>query len=88
LKIIKSVWIYSITFYIVDDEYGHKDWCGTYTEVFSSKESAERFKKDWEEPKNLESLSNTWFEGVNLYNWYLKYNSYESNIREKEILEY
>ena len=85
---IKKVWVYSITFYIVDDEYGHKDWCGTYTEIFPSKESAERFKKDWEEPKNLKSLSNTWFEGVNLYNWYLKYDSYESDIREKEILEY
>lgn len=85
---IKKVWMYSITFYTVDDEYGHRDWCGTYTEIFSSKESAERFKKDWEEPKNLKSLSNTYFEGVNLYDWYLKYDSYESNIREKEILEY
>ena len=85
---IKKVWIYSITFYSVDDEYGHKDWCGTYTEIFSSKESAERFKKDWEEPKNLKSLSNTWFEGINLYGWYFKYDSYESDIREKEILDY
>ena len=85
---INKVWAYSITFYNVDDEYGYKDWCGTYTEIFPSKESAERFKKDFEEPKNLKSLSNTWFEGINLYDWYLKYSSYESNIVEKEILDY
>lgn len=85
---MSKVWIYSITFYTVDDEYGHKDWCGTYTEVFPSKESAERFKKDWEDPKNLKSLSDTCFDGVNLYGWYLKYDSYESDIREKEILNY
>lgn len=85
---IKKVWIYSITFYNVDDEYGHEDWCGTYTELFPTKESAERFKKDWEEPKNLESLSGTSFEGVNLYDWFLKHNSYCSNIGEKEILDY
>lgn len=82
---VKKVWIYSITFYTI---YGHKDLCGTYTEVFLSKESAERFKKDFEEPKNLESLNNTLFEGVNLYNWYFKYDSYKSDICEKEILEY
>ena len=85
---IKKVWIYSITFYNVDDEYGHKDWCGTYTEIFPSKESAERFKKDWEEPKNLKSLSNTHFGNINLYDWCFKYDSYESNIGEKEILDY
>lgn len=85
---IKKVWIYSITFYTVDDEYGHKDWCGTYTEVFPSKESAERFKKDFEEPKNLKSLSDTWFEGINLYGWYLTCDSYESDICEKEVLDY
>lgn len=85
---IKKVWIYSITFYTTDDEYGHKDWCGTYTEIFPSKESAERFKKDWEEPKNLESLSGTYFEGVDLYYWCFKYGSYDSNIEEKEILDY
>lgn len=85
---MKEVWVYSITFYTVDDEYGHKDWCGTYIEVFPTEESAERFKKDWEDPKNMESLEDTWFSGVNLYNWYYKYNSYESSIDRKEILDY
>lgn len=85
---IKKVWIYSITFYTVDDEYGHKDWCGTYTELFPSKESAERFKKDWEDPKNLKSLQDSWFSGINLYGWFYKYDSFKSDIREKEILDY
>lgn len=85
---MKEVWVYSITFYTVDDEYGHKDWCGTYTEVFPTKESAERFKKDWEEPKNMESLEGRWLDGCDLYNWYYKYDSYESSIDRKEILDY
>lgn len=85
---IKKVWIYSITFYTVDDEYGHKDWCGTYTEIFTSKESAERFKKDWEEPKNLKALEGTWFDGISLYNWYYVGDSFESCVTEKEIMNY
>ncbi len=85
---IKKVWVYSITFYNVDDEYGHKDWCGTYTEVFPTKESAERFKKDWEDPKNLKSLQGTWFSDVSLHGWFYEYDSFESDIREKEILDY
>ncbi len=85
---MKEVWVYSITFYTVDDEYGHKDWCGTYTEVFPTEESAERFKKDWEDPKNMESLEGRWFDGCNLFDWYYKYDSYESSIDRKEILDY
>lgn len=85
---MKEVWIYSITFYIVDDEYGHHDWCGTYTEVFPSKESAERFKKDWEDPKNMKTLEDKMFCGINLYNWYYKHNSFVSSIYKKEILDY
>ena len=85
---MKEVWVYSITFYTVDDEYGHKDWCGTYTEVFPTKESAERFKNDWEDPKNMKSLEGRYFDGCNLYNWYYKYDSYESSIDRKEILNY
>lgn len=83
-----KVYIYSITFYSVDDEYGHRDWRGTYTEVFPSKEAAERFKKDWEDLKNLKSLEGTWFNGCNLSNWSCKYDSFKSIILEKEILDY
>ena len=85
---MKEVWVYSITFYTVDDEYGHKDWCGTYIEVFPTKESAERFKNDWEDSKNMKSLEGRYFDGCDLYYWHYKYNSYESSIDKKEILNY
>lgn len=88
---MNKVWIYSISFYIVDDEYGHRDWCGTYIEVFPSEESANKFKEDFEDPKNLEYLasgSGTKLDGCYLYYWSYKGDSYESNICEKEILNY
>ena len=83
-----KIWVYSITFYTVDDEYCHKDWCGTYTKVFPSKDAAERFKKDWEEPKNLKALERTRFDGVNLYDWRYTGDSFESSVTEEEILDY
>ena len=85
---MNSVFIYSITFYVVDDEYGHQDWCGTYTEVFPSRKAAEQFKKDWEEPKNLRSLCGSYLEGCDLNYWIYTGDSYKSEIREKEILDY
>ena len=72
---MKKVWIYSITYYTIDDEYGHRIWCGTDTEVFPSEESAKRFKEDWEEFENLKSLTY-------LDNWDY---SYESYIIEKKF---
>lgn len=86
---MKKVWVYSITFYSVDDEYGHRDWYGTYTELFPSQESAEKFKKDFEDPKNLIYLeSGGSLPGCNLYYWSHTGDSYKSSIDEKEILDY
>lgn len=87
---MNKVWIYTISFYTVDDEYGHQDFCGTFVEVLPSKESAERFKKDFEDEKNLKYLSDKYTAGLNLYGWF--YNSgacrFDSSINEHEILNY
>lgn len=79
---IKEIWVYTITFYVIDDEYGHRDLIDTWVEVFSSKESAERYKVDFEEIKNLEYISEH-----NLNGWF-KINEYVSFIDKKEILTY
>ena len=36
----------------------------------------------------MESLEGRYFDGCDLYNWYYKYDSYESSIDRKEILDY
>lgn len=83
---MKKVWIYEIVYYTEDDEYGHHDLVYLETFVFENKESAERWKKDWETKENLKSMSGK----GNLYSWY--YGGYgdrfESSIKEKEIMNY
>lgn len=49
---MNKVWVYSITYYKVDSEY-RRDLCGTHIEVFSTKKSADKFKRKWEEPGYL-----------------------------------
>lgn len=88
---MKKVWIYTITFYHVDDEYGHQDWEGTYVEAFPSQESAEKFKKDFENEQNLRYISGKNLgPGCYLYDWYYNGSSfnYSSKIEEKEIINY
>jgi hypothetical protein len=81
---MKKVWVYEIIYYSVDDEYGHRDLVNSDIFVFPSKDSAERWQKDWETVDNLKSMSGN----GKLYDWYYRYDSFESSIEEKEIMEY
>ena len=83
---MNKVWIYSITYYKIDSEY-RRDLCGTYTEVFSTKKSADKFKRKWEEPEHLKSLSNKRFQDVDLSEWDSEFDSYKSKVVEKVILD-
>jgi hypothetical protein len=83
---MNKVWIYYINYYTVDDEYGHHDLQHSESFVFSSKESAEKWKKDWEDEKNLIEMSGN----GHLYNWYYggSGSRFDSYIEEKEVLNY
>lgn len=86
---MKKIWIYTIVFCHEDDEYGHDVYHGQLTEVFETKESAEKYKKDFEDPKNLEYISGTYFDDCSLYDWYWGASGrFYSDIQEKEIMDY
>lgn len=75
---MSKVYIYTIVFYKESDEYPHDIFYGCETEVFFSKESAEKYKADYEEKRNIEYIQerNGW------------YGTYRSTIDEKDILSY
>lgn len=77
---MNRVWIYSIVFFYESDEYPHLIYQGSFNEVFDTRESAERWKKDFEDPKNIEYV-------CDCYNWYSRC-QFESKIDHKEILKY
>lgn len=82
---MNKVWIYSITYYKVDSEY-RRDLCGIHIEVFLTKESADKFKRKWEEPGHLKSLSGKRIQGIDLSEWDSEFDSYKSKVVEKDIL--
>lgn len=83
---MNKVWVYTIIYYSTDDEYGHRDLVHSETFVFTNKDSAEKWKKDWEAKDNLKSMAGR---GNLSYWFYGNYSdNYESSIEEKEVMEY
>ena len=80
------VWVYTINYYNEDDEYGHLDLVHSETFVFTNKDSAEKWKKDWEAIDNLKSIAGR----GNLSSWFYGnyYGGFASSIEEKEVMEY
>lgn len=73
-----KVWVYTIVFYRESDEYPYDIYHGVETQVFPTKESAEKWKDDYEKRENIEYIQNR-------NEWY---GSFRSSIEEKEILKY
>lgn len=75
---MKKVWVYTIIFYRESDEYAHDILHDVVTEVFPTREAAEKWKADYEKPENIKYIQyrNDW------------YGSFRSTIEEKEVLEY
>lgn len=73
-----KVYIYTIVFYRESDEYPHDIFHGVETQVFPTKESAQKWKEGYEKKENIEYIQqrNSW------------YGDFRSTIEEKEILQY
>lgn len=77
---MNKIWVYTIIFFWEEDEYGYPIYQGSFIEVFFSKESAEKWKKDFEQPNNINYICYQ-------NDWHSK-SSFKSLIEEKEILNY
>lgn len=75
---MKKVFVYTIVFYRESDEYPHDIFHGVETQVFPTREAAERWKFDYEREDNIKYIQyrNDW------------YGTFRSSIEEKEIFEY
>lgn len=75
-EINTKVWLYTIIFYRESDEYPYNIHEGVETYVFQTKESAERWKADYEKPANIRYIQNQ-------KNWF---GDFYSTINEIEII--